>query len=202
MVETADNSISALVVDLADMSCFEATAYELTEKGCWIASDKVDTLKEEIGLRLDGFDKLLRGSIIAYGDNEVQVAFNLQKEEPSERRREIRRPVWITAFVYGRTNNAAVKCRVVDASLSGCRLEGDKLDRLPDDVEITIPDLDLPIKARIVWRKQNQAGVSLNWPFEPGPRQGPEDLLKLLEDEEKPKRKQRKRISAYGRSGS
>ncbi len=199
MTMDADKCISALVVDLADMSCFEATAYDLTEKGCWIASDRVDLLKEEVGLRLAGFDKLVRGTVIAYGDQQAQISFQTKQETSGEKRREIRRQVWITAIVCGKTNPATMRCRIVDASRSGCRLEGDKLDRLPDDIEVSIPGLDLPISAEIVWRKNNQAGVRLSWPFEPAPKPKPEDVLeRMKEEDEKPKRKRKKKISAFG----
>ncbi|WP_417708564.1 PilZ domain-containing protein [Roseibium aggregatum] len=199
MTMDADKCISALVVDLADMSCFEATAYDLTEKGCWIASDKVDLLKEEVGLRLAGFDKLVRGTVIAYGDQQAQISFQIEHQEQGDKRGEIRRQVWITAIVCGKTNPVTMKCRIVDASRSGCRLEGDRLDRLPDDIEVSIPGLDLPISARIVWRKNNEAGIKLSWPFEPAPKPKPEDVLERMKEEDaKPKRKAKKKISAFG----
>jgi hypothetical protein len=200
MAIDTDNSIAALVVDLADMSCFEAVVYDLTEQGCWIASDKVDLLKEEVGLRIAGFNKLIRATVVAYGDQEAQLSFQFKREEPGEKREEIRRPVWITAVICGKTHPITMKCRIVDASKSGCRLEGDALERLPDDVEISIPGLDLPINGAIVWRRQGQAGVRLQWPFEPEPEPKTEQLLKALEEETraKPKRGPKKRISAFG----
>jgi hypothetical protein len=199
MTMDADKCISALVVDLADMSCFEATAYDLTEKGCWIASDKVDLLKEEVGLRLAGFDKLVRGTVIAYGDQQAQIAFHFEHQEQGDKRHEIRRQVLITAIVCGKTSPVTMKCRIVDASRSGCRLEGDRLDRLPDDIEVSIPGLDLPISARIVWRKNNEAGLKLNWLFEPAPKPKPEDVLdRMKQEDKKPKRKAKKKISAFG----
>jgi len=203
MAKEAEKSVTALVVDLADMSCFEATLYDLSDKGCWITSDKIDLLKEEVGLRIAGFDKLIRGTVIAYGDQEAQVSFKIKKEEPGEKRREIRRPVWITAIVSGQTHPITMKCRIVDASKSGCRLEGDALERLPDAIEISIPGLDLPISGAVVWRRNGQAGVQLNWPFEPEPEPDTrtEELLKRLEEEkaEKPKPKPKAKISAFGR---
>lgn len=199
MAMEADNSITALVVDLADMSCFEATAYDLTEDGCWISSDKVDLLKEEVGLRITGFDKLIRGTVVAFGDREVQISFHVKQQEPSEKRREIRRPVWITAIVCGQSHPITMKCRVVDASRSGCRLEGETLNKLPDAVEISIPGLDLPINGMIVWRRNGQAGVRLSWPFEPEREPKTEQLLKALEEEKKARPKPKKKISAFGR---
>ncbi|MBN9669173.1 PilZ domain-containing protein [Roseibium aggregatum] len=209
MAENAGGSasaVSALVVDLADMSCFEAVARDLNRKGCWIVSEKVDLLKKEVGLRLDGFDKLLRGQVISYGDNEAQISFQIDRAETGEKRREIRRRVLITCNVCGRTTPVSQECRIVDASKSGCRLEGDKLNRLPRDIDIFIPSLDLPIAARIVWRRRDQAGVRLNWPFEQSPE--PEADLEAATEavrEQAPsveparRRNLRKRISAFGR---
>ncbi|WP_428674997.1 PilZ domain-containing protein [Roseibium sp.] len=188
----------ALVVDLADMSCFEVSARDLTERGCWIVSDKVDLLKEEIGLRVEGFDRLIRGTVIAYGDKEAQISFEVAQDMPPEKRREIRRPVFITAIVCGKTSPVSERCRIVDASRSGCRLEGDRIDRLPSEIEISIPELDLPIDGTIVWRRDNHAGVKLNWSFESRPEtQEPQQTGRGEDGVAKPARKIR--ISAFGR---
>lgn len=204
IAENTNISVTALAVDLADMSCLEVSVQDLTDDGCWIISDKIDLLKESIGLRLEGRDRLVRGNIVAYGDSEAQISFKVEFEEPTEKRQEIRRPVWITSIVCGRSNPVSMKCRIVDASRSGCRLEGDKLDRLPAEIDVSIPGLDLPIPGEIVWRGNNQAGVRLDWPFDPEPQPSPEDALqKLLEESKKSKPKAkpkpRKRISAFGR---
>ncbi|WP_298813779.1 PilZ domain-containing protein [uncultured Roseibium sp.] len=197
----AAEGMSALVVDLADMSCFEVAARELTDTGCWIVSDKVDLLKEEVGLRIDGFDKLLHGAVIAYGDNEAQISFEVNKPASDDKRREVRRPVWITAIVCGKSNPVSMKCRIVDASRSGCRLEGEHLTRLPDNIDISIPGLDLPVAGRIVWHKNGQAGVQLSWPFATEPAPQPNELIRKLQEEKaepKPKPVRKKKISAFG----
>ena len=203
-VRIAENCVSALVVDLGDMSCFEASAVDLNDTGCWIVSDKVDLLKKEVGLRLAGKDKLVRGTVTAYADNEARVSFLADDQESGEKRREIRRSVWISTVVSGKTSPYLVKCRIVDASKSGCRLEADGLDRLPQDIEISIPGLDMPIAAKIIWRRNGQAGVRLNWPFDPAPVLTPEAVTAMLDREQemrsaaKQSDKPRKRISAFG----
>ncbi|WP_434053239.1 MAG: PilZ domain-containing protein [Roseibium sp.] len=203
-VRIAENCVTALVVDLADMSCFEASAIDLNDTGCWIVSDKVDLLKKEVGLRLAGTDKLVRGTVTAYADNEARVSFLAEDQATGEKRREVRRSVWIGTVVSGKTSPFIVKCRIIDASRSGCRLEADGLDRLPQDIEISIPGLGMPIAAKIIWRKNGQAGVRLNWPFDPAPVLTPEMVTAMLDREqerqpreEEPK-KPRKRISAFG----
>ena len=200
-IRFADSCVRALVVDLVDMTCFEASALDLTDEGCWIVSDKVDLLKQEVGLRLDGNDKLLRGTVIAYGDNEARISFETSEPDTHDKRREYRRPVWISTVVCGKTSPFTARCHIVDASSSGCRIQGDGLERLPREVEIAIPGLDLPISAEIVWRADGQAGVRLDWPFEPEPMLTPEAIAAILDREQEktaaePKRK--KKISAFG----
>ena len=128
----------------------------------------------------------------------AQVSFEVPQELPNEKRRETRRPVFITAIVCGKTSAVSERCRVVNASKSGCRLEGDRINRLPADIEISIPGLDLPINGKIVWRKDNQAGVKLIWPFEDRPDRE-ETPGAEPEDREADKPARRIRISAFGR---
>ena len=209
MAQKADNSVATLVVDLADMSCFEAMAHDISDKSCWVVSDKIDQIQQDVGLRLAGYDKLVRGTVVAYGDNEALISFECSKHgEPTEKRRETRRPVWIDAVVCGRSSPVTMKCRIIDASRSGCRLEGANLNRLPREIDISIPGLDLPIASKIVWRKDGQAGVQLNWPFEPEPDTTPQSLLQKFDEERarekakqkpKPKARPKPRISAFGR---
>ncbi|MEM5580882.1 PilZ domain-containing protein [Roseibium sp. AS2] len=196
----ADNRIAAQVFDLADMSFFDATAYDVCETGCRIATDRIDLLKEEVGLRLAGFDELVRGRVVACGDRDAQISFHLKQVEPGEKRRETRRPVWITAVVSGRKQPTTMKCRIVDASKSGCRLEGDTVGRLPEAIEIAIPGMDQPISGSIVWWKDNQAGVRLSWPFKAGPKPTKESLAKRPGEDKQPVSgpKVKKKISAFG----
>nr|WP_319386117.1 PilZ domain-containing protein [uncultured Roseibium sp.] len=203
-VRFAENCVAALVVDLGDMSCFEASAIDLNDTGCWIVSDKIDLLKKEVGLRLAGNNKLVRGTVTAYADNEAWVSFLADDRATAEKRREVRRSVWISTVVSGKTSPFIVKSRIIDASRSGCRLEADGLDRLPQDIEISIPGLDMPIAAKIIWRRNGQAGVRLNWPFDPAPVLTPEAVTAMLDREQenrsaaKQPDKPRKRISAFG----
>jgi len=191
---------SAVVVDLGDMSCFEVTAYDLSATGCRIATDKVALLKEEIGLRLAGVDKLVRGKVVSCGDRDAQISFRTKRKEPDEKRREARRPVRIAAIVCGKSHPVSMKCEIVDASRSGCRLEGDAVERLPETIEISIPGLDLPISGSIVWCRNNQAGVQLTWPFKTGPEPKPEEQRQRPDADRKPEagRSRKKRVSAFG----
>lgn len=196
----ARRSVAAQVVDLADMSCFEAKAFDLTANGCKITTERTDLLKQDIGLRIAGVDKLLRGTVVAFNEREARISFRAQAGQAREKRREVRRPVRISAIVCSKSDAATMKCSIVDASRSGCRLEGDAVARLPDAIEISIPGLDLPISGAVVWRRDNQAGIQLTWPMMPEPGRKVETLVKMLNEEKKASaaKPRKKRVSAFG----
>ncbi|WP_417681423.1 PilZ domain-containing protein [Roseibium sp.] len=188
----------ALVVDLDKLSCVEAKVYGLTEKGCTVVCEQVHLLKDEIGLRLNDVKTMLRGKIVSHSGNEAQVSFSSEKSEPVEKRREPRRRVLITAVVCSRVGRETLRCHIVDASKSGCRLESDQLHKLPDEIEISIPKLDMPLVGTIVWRSGEFAGVSLNWPFSENPEsKAPNERIKP-EDQAAEMARRRGRGGAFG----
>lgn len=192
----------ALVVDLDRLSCIEAKVYGLTEKGCTVVCDEIHLLKEEIGLRLKDFKTMLRARVVSHSGNRAQVLFSSEtgeKGEPVEKRREARRRVLITAVVCSRVGRETLRCHIVDASKSGCRLESGQLDKLPDEIEISIPKLDMPLVGKIVWRSGEHAGVSLNWPFSENPEsKSPNKRMKPEEEEDAARARRRARGGAFG----
>lgn len=200
--DTRETAVPALVVDLAGMACFEALVYDFSDKGCKVVSDQIDLLKDEIGLRIKDFDKMLRGTVIGFSDDEAHVSFDEKTDEPGEKRREIRRPVYISTIVCSRISTATFKCHIVDASKSGCRLEGDNIAKLPDVIDIAIPGLDLPVGGIIVWRNKYQAGVQLKWPFKEKSvkteKAGAAPKVETETNPQEPKTRRRNRGGAFG----
>jgi len=191
----------ALVVDLDRLSCIEAKVYGLTEKGCTVVCEQMHLLKEEIGLRLKDVKTMLRARVVSHSGNRAQVLFSSEtgeKGEPVEKRREARRQVLITAVVCSRIGRETLRCHIVDASKSGCRLESDQLDKLPDEIEISIPKLDMPLVGTIVWRSGEHAGVSFNWPFSGEPdAKSPNKRIKP-EEQDAARARRRARGGAFG----
>ncbi len=188
----------ALVVDLDELSCVEAKVYGLTEKGCTVVCEQVHLLKDEIGLRLKDVETMLRGKIISHSGNEAQISFSSNTSEPVEKRREVRRRVLITAVVCSRVGRETLRCHIVDASKSGCRLESDQLHKLPDEIEISVPKLDMPLVGTIVWRSGDYAGVSLNWPLSEEAQLKSSNERIRPEDQAAEKARRRARGGAFG----
>ena len=54
---------------------------------------------------------------------------------------------------------------IVNASRSGCRIEGPGVDRLVTEIDIELPSMAKPLRGRIVWRKTDVIGVELVWQY-------------------------------------
>lgn len=157
--------LPVLVVDLGALNCCEASASGFSATGCRIFSSKLDELSDLVGLRLDGFDKMVKGQIVNRADNEAEVNFVLEDDSSGEKRKEKRQKVSIPARVTDRKGRSGINCTIVDASRSGCRVDSEMIDGLPEKILIRVAALDLPVPGEIVWRTQNQAGVRLIWQF-------------------------------------
>lgn len=157
--------LPVFVVDLETLTCIEASASNFDKAGCRILSEKVCSLREVIGLRINGLDKMLRGRITSLSSNQADVSFVFDEPTPSEKRRERRREVSIPVQVYDRARTISMHCRIIDASKSGCRLEGPCVQALPSDISLQIRGLGLPVDGRVVWCRDGHAGVELLWEF-------------------------------------
>jgi hypothetical protein len=157
--------VSVLVVDLDGLTCIEASASGFNKAGCKILSDRVGELRETVGLRVEGLDKMIRGRITSVQETNAKVSFEFEDEEPREKRKEQRREVRIPAQIADPRGGLVIPCVIVDASKSGCRLDARDLDLLPNSITLHITGLDLPVKGRIAWRGPGCAGIELLWQF-------------------------------------
>ncbi|ADZ71768.1 PilZ domain-containing protein [Polymorphum gilvum] len=157
--------VSVLVIDLERLRCIEASASRFSESGCRIQSNRIGELHDTIGLRVDGLDQMIKARITSFCGQEADVAFEFGEGKNVDKRKERRIKVIIPARVTDRSGEKRVCCVISDASKSGCRIEGEGLHALPDDILITIEAFDIPIRGRIVWRKVDCAGVRLMWQF-------------------------------------
>ncbi|QDG79061.1 PilZ domain-containing protein [Labrenzia sp. PHM005] len=162
---SGDSNILVLVLDFETLDCEEAVATSINSSGCRVLSTKHSELDKLIGLRLAGVDKMIKGRIREVRPEEVRVAFEFQDDVACEKRKERRRPVSIAANVSASEKTKFLKCKIVDASLSGCRLHCEHLEFLSDSIILKIPGMDLPVRGCIMWRSGNYAGVKMMWQF-------------------------------------
>lgn len=105
-------------------------------------------------------------------------------------RRAPRKAVTMCAMVSDRELSLAFTCQIRDASTSGCRITTPELASLPDKIYIWPEHTSGPIKGRIIWRRDQEAGVELLWhapqldahPQEKGSPENPAKVVVVLDD--------------------
>ena len=75
-----------------------------------------------------------------------------------ERKRKVMR-----ATIEGLRDHARFDCYILDVSASGCRIDCNHLDELPDTVCLQPVGLDRPMMGQIVWRSRKLAGLHFDW---------------------------------------
>ncbi|MDN3718394.1 PilZ domain-containing protein [Roseibium salinum] len=157
--------LQILVLDFDTLACEEVSASGFDKSGCRVQTSNHREVGKIIGLRVAGFEQMIKARIAELLDAEIVVSFDFEESPAVEKRAERRRKVSIPAWVSGRKSQAGVSCKIIDASHSGCRLASPKLQDLPEEIQLQIPGLDLPVVGRIVWRSPEHAGVKLIWQF-------------------------------------
>ncbi|GGB51914.1 hypothetical protein GCM10011316_24890 [Roseibium aquae] len=164
-----DAVLPVFVVDLANLACMEAQASKICVAGCRLYAADLPMLHDIIGIRIPGRSQMIKGRVMASHGAWIEVSFEFDGEAPMERRDERRRPVKIPASISDRKWTIMVECTIIDASKKGCKIQGNELGRLPNDITLRIQGLDLPVRGKIVWRKDDLAGVELMWQFSRSP---------------------------------
>lgn len=154
-----------LVLDFDTLACEETSASNFNKRGCKVQSSKHRQVGKTLGLRIAGFDQMVKARVSEVAGPEIVVRFEFDEGDISEKRSERRRKVSIPAWVSGRNSRDGVRCEIVDASPSGCRLASHNLQILPADIQLQIAGLDLPVTGKIMWRSPDFAGVKLIWRF-------------------------------------
>jgi hypothetical protein len=77
----------------------------------------------------------------------------------NDKRTSERWKVCVQVFASDLEDGLDVKCIVRDVSKSGCKIVSNRLNDLPDLVQLIPEGFDKPIRGKIVWRERNMAGV-------------------------------------------
>lgn len=80
-------------------------------------------------------------------------------QNPSERRVERRRRVFLQADVCTLDGLQIAHCSIQDTSRSGCKIISDELDLIPDELVLSIRGLGETFVGRVMWREAGMAGI-------------------------------------------
>jgi hypothetical protein len=80
-------------------------------------------------------------------------------QNPSERRQERRRSVFLQADVCTLDGTQVSHCSIQDTSRTGCKIISDQIDIIPDELVLSIRGMDETFVGRVMWREANMAGI-------------------------------------------
>ena len=83
--------------------------------------------------------------------------------QTKENRAAARQRTGIQAWVINPEDDREFSCLILDATRNGCRIYCESIEELPDDVRLLPDGLKEPVAAKIRWRKQMLAGLSIDW---------------------------------------
>lgn len=132
--------------------------------GCRLVSGQVDILPKDILLKVKGIREPIPGRIMWRRKKMAGVKFHWKRLSGSGGRRAKRNDTAIPVKISADRGGRAFDGMIVDASVSGARLLSTHIHRMPDSVFIAAEGIAAPIQGRIVWRKDNEAGIALRFP--------------------------------------
>ncbi|GAA0778439.1 hypothetical protein E1180_01590 [Roseibium denhamense] len=157
-----------LVLDFETLDCEDTIARDVSRHGCRVRARNMRALGKPVGVRLIGIDTIIRGRICELLSQEVIVAFEEADQAKLSSKPRTHRKVSIKAQILAGPETGAIDCRIVAASHSGCQLQGEGLDGLPDTITLKISGLAVPVAGRVLWRAEKAAGVQMMWQFPAG----------------------------------
>ncbi len=80
-------------------------------------------------------------------------------QNPSERRQERRRRVFLQADVCTLDGTVISHCSIQDTSRTGCKVISDQVDIIPDELVLSIRGMDETFVGRVIWRDVDMAGI-------------------------------------------
>ena len=86
-----------------------------------------------------------------------------QDLQSNEHRASPRQKTGIQAWVIDPENDKEYPCLILDATRNGCRIYCDSIEQVPDNVRLLPDGLKEPVVAKVCWRKQMLAGLSIDW---------------------------------------
>lgn len=156
-------AIWAVVSDLKRFISIDCLIRDASLTGCKIISSKVADLPDEICIKVQGLEQTIEGRIAWRSTRMAGVQFVWDAPEDLDRRINRRISIELPVAVSDRYHTRTVRGFICDASTSGCRIELDELELMPNDIWLRVEALTGEIKGRIVWRNGNKAGVRLLW---------------------------------------
>ena len=159
-------AIRAVVINERTGEEFSCAIRDGSISGCKIVSSQVADFSEQVLVKVPKLEHMVRGRIVWRDERAAGIEFNWEASQVDERRDAPRREVLIPVVISDAALNKLADGTIMDASRTGCRIFGDKVQELPDRISLEICGLTGPMIGQIVWRNDGMAGVKFLWESE------------------------------------
>lgn len=106
---------------------------------------------------------MLHATIEWREEAQVGMSFRPSSKDLHEKRAESRSATWTPVRDSDADGSAPLACTIVEASRSGCLIEGDGVGTISDKISVDLEQLDVPVPGRVAWRDGDRIGVKLLW---------------------------------------
>lgn len=163
LLDNPDAREDVLVVDFDTLAAIEGVLSNVNRWGCCLTSDHVGDLYKNIGIKLASSRSLTKALVTSVKGNEAAVVFSTAETSFSDKRREKRNDVKISAKITDLEGLTELSVVIVDAANNGCKIKGEGLTSLPDEILLAMSKFEKPVVAEFAWRNDTSAGLRLLW---------------------------------------
>jgi hypothetical protein len=159
-------AIRAYVVKPATGEQFACVIRDGSISGCKVICSQIADLPDNIVVKVAKLKQTIKGRIVWRDTKSAGIEFNWEASNVDELRDAPRQEAFMPELISDHGLNHLADCVVMDASRSGCRILGEKVPELPEQISLTIDGLTAPIGGQIVWRTEEMAGIKFLWESE------------------------------------
>ncbi len=152
-------AICATAIDPASSNSFPCMIRNGSVTGCKITCGHLHELPDEFLLQVPSITQTIGGKIVWRKRNSAGVAFQWDWRHYDDRRNAPKQQVSIDAVIFDQDRFPISDCQVHHATANDCRISIARDVVLPDEFLIDVRGLANPVKARVVWRSAEMAGL-------------------------------------------
>ena len=154
-------AICATAIDPDSSNSFPCMIRNGSITGCKIICGHLHKLPDDILLQVPSIAQTISGRIVWRKRTSAGVAFQWNSWHYDNRRNAPGQHVRIEAVIFDQDLFPISDCEICDASASDCRISIGRDVVLPDEFLLEIRGVASTVKARVIWRSAEMAGLEI-----------------------------------------
>lgn len=157
-------SVPVLLLDLKTLRCVKASANNLNKWGCRIVGDDLGTFGDNVAIKSEDSDVFQRARVTGHKSKYLTLVLDTDTSSlGGDHRKEMRQMMSVEAKVSDLARSTYWPCVITDASRTGCRIEGEGFEKLPEKLLVFMDRFERPVLGELMWSDDRTAGMRLHW---------------------------------------